>query len=100
MDIKIGVIKNLKTIDKRIIDVTLDITEKELIGSMTAVCAEMKNRYKVDKIEIGVPGIISENGVTSANLSFKNCKIDEIMSNTWDVTVKMENDADCAALSE
>lgn len=100
MSVKIGVVENLKIIDKRIIDVTPEMTEKELIAAITSECAEMKKRYKANRIEIGVPGTIDENGVTSANLPFKNCKLDEIMSSALGVMVKMENDANCAALGE
>lgn len=100
MSVKIGVVENLKIIDKRIIDVTSGMTEKDLIAAITSVCAEMRKRYKANRIGIGVPGIIDENGVTSANLPFKDCKLDEIMSRALDVTVKMENDANCAALGE
>lgn len=100
MSVKIGAVENFKMIEKRIIDVVPSMTEKELIGAMTAVCADMKERYKANKIGIGVPGIIDENGVTSANLPFKQCKLDEIMSKALGVSVKAENDANCAALGE
>ena len=54
----------------------------------------------VTKVGFGVPGSILNKKVTAGNLPFNNTPLAAILSDKLGIKVKVENDANCAALGE
>ncbi len=82
--------------------------ESDICDSMAAVALEAIEKAgitikDVESVGIGVPGAVNpETGVIeySANLFFHNWKVVEMMQERLNTTVKIENDANAAALGE
>ncbi len=98
--IKFGVIKDNKIIEKNKIP-TLHFTKcDDLIDYIIDEALKLVNKYGVTKVGVGVPGIIIHNKVTSVNLPFSNTPLSDIFSKKLNISVKVENDANCAAYGE
>lgn len=64
--------------------------------------SHLDSLQKIDKIVIGLPGIIDDQGVLlrCGNLPWKHLAIEEVLKNRYNVPVHAENDAKLAALAE
>lgn len=97
--IKFGVFENGKPVFGEELE-TDKSSEDALIAQITSEYARITKKYPITKCGVGVPGSIINGAVTSANLPFKNCKLSEVLSKKLGIKVKVENDANCAALGE
>lgn len=99
-DIKFGVIKDDEIIAKRQIPTKRFETADELVEYIATTAEKIIEEFAVTKVGVGVPGSIRHKKVTSVNLPFDNTPLGVLLSNRLNVAVKMENDANCAALGE
>ncbi len=79
------------------------ITEKMAKTALKMLFDEKIDRSEIISIGIGMPGAVdSENGICilTANLPFENTDIRGIFKKYTDIPVKLNNDANCAALGE
>lgn len=100
MSAKIGVLENNEIIERVSIPLTKYMLSDKIADELISVCKELILHYRAGSIGIGVPGIIKDGKVTAVNLSFKDYRLGEILSSALKVPVKMDNDANCAALGE
>lgn len=100
MSAKIGVLENDEIIEHISVPITKDMTADNIADELISVCRDLILHYHAGSIGIGVPGIIENGGVTTANLPFENYKLGDILSTALKVPVKIDNDANCAALGE
>ena len=94
----------VKIHEKYINDKTEDTMEEFILGEIISVLTDWKENenIEINEIGIGAPGVIRDNEiVSSVNLGIENFKIgEEIQKRFPDMTVKVMNDAKCAALAE
>lgn len=100
MSAKVGVLENNEIIERVNVQITKDMTADNITDELISVCKELILHYRAGSIGIGVPGIIKEGKISTANLPFKDYALGDILSNALKVHVKMDNDANCAALGE
>lgn len=100
MSAKIGVIENNEIIERVNVKITEDMTADDITDELISVCTELILHYRAGSIGIGVPGIIKDGKISTANLPFKDYALGEILSAALKIPVKMDNDANCAALGE
>lgn len=85
-------------------DRKIESAEEYIINEIISILSIWRNEENIEFSEIGIgaPGIIRDNEIVkSINLGMYNFKIgDEIKKVFPDVTVKVMNDAKCAALAE
>ncbi len=99
-DIKFGVLKDEEIITKKQIPTPKNISCEELVDYIADAAAKLIDEYAVTKVGIGVPGCIRHKKVTAVNLPFNETPLGELLSEKLNIKVKMENDANCAALGE
>lgn len=100
MSVKLGVVDNNRIIDKKVVGVTKTSTSGDIVNDIVNVCDEFMAKYSISKIGVGVPGLITNGEVNSANLPFKGFKLAKELQEKLNIPVKVENDANCAALGE
>ncbi len=100
IDIKFGVLKDEKIIAKKQIPTPECSSAEELVDYIANTASRLVEEYAVTKVGVGVPGCIRHKKVTAVNLPFDRTPLAELLSKKLDVAVKMENDANCAALGE
>ena len=100
MSAKIGVIENNEIIERVNVQITKDMTADNIADELISVCRELILHYRTGSIGIGVPGIIKDGKISTANLPFEDYPLGEIISTALKIPVKMDNDANCAALGE
>lgn len=74
-----------------------------LLGDIALVCAELTREYDITAVGIGSPGRVdSKRGVfvEAGNLPYKNTPAAAYLSEKLGLPVRVENDANCAALGE
>ncbi len=99
-DIKFGVIKDEEIIAKRQIPTISCSSADELVDYIANAAEKLIDEYAITKVGVGVPGLIRHKKVTSVNLPFDSTPLGELLSKKLNMAVKMENDANCAALGE
>ncbi len=78
-------------------------SQETLLGKISDITNDLKNKYDITSVGIGVPGLIDPSlGIikVSANLPFKNTPAKNIVSQATGLPVFVGNDANCAALGE
>lgn len=100
MSAKIGVLENNQIIERVNVPITNDMTADNIADSLISVCRNLILHYHAGSIGIGVAGIITDGAVTTANLPFENYRLGEILNAALKIPVKIDNDANCAALGE
>lgn len=100
MSAKVGVIENNEIIERVNVSITKDMTADNITDELISVCKELILHYRAGSIGIGVPGIIKDGKISMTNLPFKDYALEEILSTALKIPVKMDNDANCAALGE
>lgn len=100
MSAKVGVIENNEIIERVNVQIAKDMTADNIADELISVCRELILHYRAGSIGIGVPGIIKDGKISTANLPFKDYPLGEIISTALKTPVKMDNDANCAALGE
>ncbi len=98
--IKFGVLKDDEIIAKKQIPTPACNTAEELVDYIAEAASKLVDEYAVTKVGVGVPGCIRYKKVTSVNLPFNETPLAELLSRKLNVAVKLENDANCAALGE
>ena len=76
------------------------MTADDITKKIAAVCKGLKKKYQIASIGIGTPGTISDGKIFAANLPFKNYPLAETLEKKLGMPVRVENDANCAALGE
>jgi len=100
MSVKMGVVVNGKIIDRKNVAVNASSTGMSIADAIGDTCKTFMSKYSVGQIGIGTPGIIKNGRITAANLPFDNFDLGGILAKKLKVPVKIENDANCAALGE
>ncbi len=100
IEIKFGILKDNQIIAKKQISTPACDSAVELVDYIADTAAKLVEKYAVTKIGVGVPGTIRYKKVTSVNLPFKETPLAELLSKKLNVPIKLENDANCAALGE
>lgn len=95
------IFKNEKNYDKKINNMS-SIVENTIIEEINKVFEETKtDKTQIEKIGIAFPGTVTEDTVIKAeNLGIQNFKIGEKIKSIFNIPVKLENDAKCAAIAE
>jgi glucokinase len=106
-NIKIGIVTDRgKLIKKTSIKTEAECGPKKVISNIQKGIEEIlaKNKYKIQGIGIGCPGVVStEKGIVenAPNLpGWKNIKLGPIIKNKFGHKVHLENDANAAAIGE
>ncbi len=75
-------------------------SEENLINKIADKCKELMQSYSINGIGVGTPGLISKGHVTASNIPFKNTPLAKLLEERIGVSVRIANDANCAALGE
>ncbi len=97
--IKFGVVDGNNVVHKYKVDTNKDSSEA-LINQIVKEYEKITKEYPISKIGVGVPGRIINSLVSSSNLPFDNTNLKQELSLKTGMPVKVENDANCAALGE
>lgn len=101
--IKLGVIDGFNNIVyKDSLPTHKDKPAAAIIDNLCAACRDIISRFPVTSIGVGVPGLINfkDNTVRAANLPFDDTPIVDMMKESIDLPIYLNNDANCAALGE
>ena len=60
----------------------------------------LKDRFNIEHMGIGVPGVVKNGEVFADNLPIKNVPMLELLKKSIDIPIVIDNDANCAALAE
>ena len=99
MSAKIGAVDNGEIIDRMSVPVEAPDGEA-LANAIAEACSEMMKKHSVRFVGVGTPGIITGGKIDAANLPFKDYPLGEVLGEKLGLPVKIENDANCAALGE
>ncbi len=99
-DIKFGVLKDEEIIAKKQIPTLSCNSADELVEYIARTAEQLIDTYAITKVGVGVPGCIRHKKVSAVNLPFADTPLSELLAARLGITVKMENDANCAALGE
>lgn len=100
MSVKIGLVENHRIIERRSFPITETATADSITASICELCDELRQIRHIHTIGIGVPGVINDGKIYSANLPFKNYELADVISRRLHISVNVQNDANCAALGE
>ena len=79
-------------------------TPNDSCGSIVGMIVEkyetLKKRFSIERIGIGVPGVVKNGEVFADNLPIKNEPLQELLEKHISVPIAIDNDANCAALAE
>lgn len=99
-DIKFGVLNDKnELIYKDTVAGGVD-TEGELLDIISDKCKEIMQTYSINGIGVGTPGVIVKGLVSASNLPFDNTPLAKELEKRTGVSVRVANDANCAALGE
>ena len=100
-DIKFGIIENGKVLAKYKIPTLHKEDTGAFVKYVADECKKLIEEYGVAKVGVGVPGCVLNGVVVEAgNLNFKNVPLARMLSEELNMKVKIQNDANCAALGE
>ncbi|MDY3032111.1 MAG: ROK family protein [Clostridia bacterium] len=99
MSAKIGAVDNGEIIDRMSVPVEAPDGDA-LANAIAEACSEMMKKHSVRFVGVGTPGIITGGKIDAANLPFKDYPLGEVLGEKLGLPVKIENDANCAALGE
>lgn len=60
----------------------------------------LKESFNIERIGIGVPGVVKNGEVFADNLPIKNAPMLKLLKNCIEIPIVIDNDANCAALAE
>lgn len=60
----------------------------------------LNESFNIERIGIGVPGVVKNGEVFADNLPIKNAPMLELLKNRINIPIMIDNDANCAALAE
>jgi len=101
--IKYGVFINDELVEKASTPTEANEKDNKALENLMDVIKIVTKKYTVDKIGIGVPGIIDidkRNILESANLFWENLNLVDIVERRFDISTFLDNDANVAALAE
>ena len=75
-------------------------SEEKLISDIAEKCHEIMDKFCITGIGVGTPGIIENGLVSAANLPFDKTPLAKKLKAAIGRSVKVANDANCAALGE
>ncbi len=73
---------------------------EDLLEIICGKCLEIMKQRNIDAVGVGTPGIIENGRVTAVNLPFDDTDLGGEISGVLGVSVRVSNDASCAALAE
>lgn len=103
MSIKFGVMDDSFNIVEKFSITTPTESGDAIVSAIAKVCLDLKEKYDIDGIGIGTPGIVDEKAgkVTYAsNIPFSDTDVVKPVSDITGLPVKLGNDANCAMLGE
>ncbi|MBQ7037396.1 MAG: ROK family protein [Clostridia bacterium] len=71
-----------------------------LLDNICMECERIRDKYPFKRVGVGVPGVMNNGLLTATNLPFKNTPLRKELENRLYLPVRVENDANCAALGE
>ena len=71
-----------------------------IVGDVAAKYNELKSKYNIESVGVGTPGSFKDGLVIADNLPFKYFPLEESLKKLIDLPLKVDNDANCAALGE
>ena len=103
MSIKFGVIgDSFEIIEKFSVPTPLESGEA-LVSVIAETCVGLKEKYNVDGIGIGTPGIVDDKAgkvVYASNIPFSDTEVVAPVAEKTGLPVRLGNDANCAMLGE
>ena len=75
-------------------------TSEDITNDISKEINKLKGNYDIKAVGIGIPGIIRNGNVKSANLPFDDTPVGKLISEKTGFDVTVDNDANCAALGE
>lgn len=75
-------------------------SEDALIDGICNEIIRIREKYPINAVGIGTPGIIKDGCVTAANLPLQSSRMANRISQKISLPVKVDNDANCAVLGE
>ena len=73
---------------------------EDILKDITDECIRIKELFPIKTVGVGTPGIIKDGLVSAVNLPFLEFPLEEELSKRLNITVTVDNDANCAALGE
>lgn len=98
-DIKFAVIESNELKYKSKIKTNTDSAEG-LIEDLSKEVREISQKYKINAVGVGTPGLINNGLITAVNLPFKDFPLESELKKKLNMPVVVDNDANCAALGE
>lgn len=73
---------------------------ESIVGMIVEKYEALKKSFHIQRIGIGVPGVVKNGEVFADNLPIKNVPLLDLLKKHIDVPIVIDNDANCAALAE
>ncbi|MDD6735845.1 MAG: ROK family protein [Clostridiales bacterium] len=99
-DIKFGILNDKNELIHKESIPTIASDEQTLISQIANKCKELMQAYSINGIGVGTPGLIEKGRVTASNLPFKGTFLAKELERLTGISVRVANDANCAALGE
>lgn len=99
-EIKFGVLNNKNELIYKTQMPTDCSSADKLIGDIADKCKEIMKEYYISGVGVGTPGFIRNGLVSAVNLPFASTDLKKELECKLNVSVKVSNDANCAALGE
>ncbi len=71
-----------------------------IIDDIASEISEIRKSYDIKAVGVGTPGLIHDGLVTAINLPFRDTPLESLIAERTDLSVTVDNDANCAALGE
>lgn len=97
-NIKFAVVDDGKIVYRNCID-TADSVER-ILSDISAEAVKLTGEYEITSMGVGTPGYIKDGLVTTLNMAFSDTPLAAELSARTGLDVKIDNDANCAALGE
>lgn len=72
----------------------------DIVSLVETECLKLTNKYNIKSFGIGIPGEVKDGLVYTDNLPFDGFPFEEVLKKNIDVPIRIENDANCAAIGE
>lgn len=100
-EMKIGVVdKNYNIVDKITAPTPTGADADTVCDAIAANCKILADKFNIESIGIGTPGVLKNNKVFAVNLNFDSFPLADAIAKRTGLCVKVANDANCAALAE
>lgn len=73
---------------------------EEIVNFLIEKCKQSEKRFPIERIGIGVPGVVRSGNVYTDNLPIHGTPLEKMLKKEIKIPIRIDNDANCAALAE